>query len=86
MMFTEEEARKKWCPLARSGDTRDEGRVSVNRCGNAADMDCFCIASACMAWREGVWPHQRNLAPEDRTPGVGYCGAFGVVGSPRGQS
>lgn len=39
--------------------------------------NCRCIASACMAWRTGVFDHQRNLTPENRTPGVGYCGAFG---------
>lgn len=84
-MFTETEAKTKWCPLARAGDTRDEGRISINRSGNAADMDCLCLASACMAWQ---WSNRKAghdpefdgvKAAEDftkRNPLRGFCGAF----------
>lgn len=37
----------------------------------------YCIGSTCMAWRESVYPEERTMKPEDRTPRVGYCGAFG---------
>ncbi len=76
-MITETEARKKWCPLVRVGN-----EAGCNRSHNDFGATAHCIGSACMAWREGIWDHQRNLKPEDRTPGVGYCGAFGAVGSP----
>jgi hypothetical protein len=62
-LLTEDEAKAKWCPLA--GTPRFTHQSEE------------CVGSACMAWRAGVWDHQRNLKPEDRTPGVGYCGAFG---------
>jgi hypothetical protein len=42
-MLTEDEAKKKWCPLAR--DNRSEDDESV--------VDC--LASGCMFWR---WSHQ----------------------------
>lgn len=68
MMLTEEQAKKKWCPHARATDMGDIP-LSVNRRGNAADPDCLCIASACMAWR---------LARQiDGNIGRGFCGAFG---------
>ena len=71
MMMPEDEAKLKWCPMARLSEMGG----TYNRCGPSANLQC--IGSACMAWRTGVWDHQRNLKPEDRTPGVGYCGAFG---------
>lgn len=69
-LFTEDEAKTKWCPMARYDD-------NINRDGTNDAEFSPCIASGCMAWRAGVWDHQRNLTPENRTPGVGYCGAFG---------
>lgn len=68
-LLTEEEAEKKWCPQARSASTD-----GANRYGNSPDMYCFCLASACMAWR---WESYRK--PEDRGGDKrGYCGAFGI--------
>jgi hypothetical protein len=65
----------RWMP-----STEDHNAMN-NRCDTLADnmpvRVANCIASACMAWRAGVFVHQRNLAAEDQTPGVGYCGAFG---------
>lgn len=75
MMITEAEAKTKWCPLARASSSRDETGASVNRGyggtdkGTVPDIDCMCIASACMAWR-----------PADIGSGLvgsGFCGAFG---------
>jgi hypothetical protein len=85
-MATEEEAKTRWCPLARANSSRDEAQgVSINRNGNKADIDCFCIASACMAWRKvdqiGIGPNgeKRDRDMDGRTRWVdrGYCGAFG---------
>lgn len=89
-LMTEEDAKTKWCPLVRQLGTLRQPALpggtdyvvaagSQNRgyaMGGPLD-NCRCIASACMAWRTGIWDHQRNLEPKDRTPGVGYCGAFG---------
>ena len=83
-MITEKEAKTKWCPLVRVGgpmQTEAEGTSANRWAGQSVTApqacDYLCIGSACMAWRTGIWDHQRNLKPEDRTPGVGYCGAFG---------
>lgn len=82
-ILTENEAKTKWCPLVRLVGFKDsdaEG-TSWNRSPDdpvgVKSPATKCIASACMAWRTGVWDHQRNLTPENRTPGVGFCGAFG---------
>lgn len=54
--YTEEEARTKWCPFARTFDgpivTHEVAAVaSVNRIGTEASIHCLCLASDCMAWR-----------------------------------
>ncbi|UKJ74551.1 hypothetical protein [Azospirillum brasilense] len=56
MLMTEEEARTKWCPMARNAGVtnRDTGSTaSVNRNGREhyGVENCSCIASGCMAWR-----------------------------------
>lgn len=67
--MTEEEAKKKWCPFARSIGWemfRDgEQAVTMNRMPDgAAHTGCLCLGSACMAW--GVrW-----------NPGSSYCKAL----------
>lgn len=48
--MTEQEARTKWCPMARSSDNG----VSINRTDDLTckpDKDCMCIGSECMTWR-----------------------------------
>lgn len=71
-MLTEDEAKTKWCPLARVGgpmQTEAEGTTANRWPGQAvADekaADYRCMASACMAWREA-------------SSVKGYCGAFGT--------
>ena len=58
MMHTEEQAREKWCPHARTTYVGDSGaeQFPSNRYGtsdgtNFNPKDCRCIASDCMAWR-----------------------------------
>ena len=62
-MFTEDEAKKKWCPMAK---TVAEGHpVTVNRRPGgegAPDDDCKCIASACMWWQWGASPRVKSSA------------------------
>lgn len=84
-LLTENEAKQKWCPLARTENSRDVPAVSVNRFGNGLDMDCYCLASACMAWRKvdqiGIGPNGEKRARDHdgrtRWHDRGYCGAFG---------
>jgi hypothetical protein len=73
-VLTEEEARKRWCPFARSFDTPTELPEHIiasgtnRKRGGAPDQWCLCIASDCMVWR---W---RAGLPND----VGYCGLAGA--------
>lgn len=57
-MLTEDEAKTKWCPFARVRGKYDDGPTSAfNRCppfDNALVPECRCIASECMAWRQGL--------------------------------
>jgi hypothetical protein len=79
-MMTEEEAREKWCPFARTQvlQTDDDGTVygaAVNRTILPAPQGIMselvagtqCIGSRCMAWQwVGMFDGKRH----------GYCGAF----------
>jgi hypothetical protein len=69
--LTEDEAKTKWCPLARASSENDGQGTTINRGANPSgkpDIDCMCIASACMAWRK----MKDNVGRPE-----GYCGAFG---------
>jgi hypothetical protein len=61
--MTEDEARKKWCPMGRHSFTTHRGEASVNR---PVELS-LCIASACMMWR---WDDVFDLES-------GYCGLAG---------
>ena len=66
--MTEDEAKTKWCPMARLAS----GGGSVNRyyvggMGGGPTTGSNCIASGCMMWRETSSQH-------------GYCG---LAGRPR---
>jgi hypothetical protein len=67
-MLTEQEAKTRWCPMARVALA---GGDRTNRNGTRC-----CIGSACMAWR---WV-DRGLQQHPPVPSHitdGYCGAFG---------
>ena len=73
--MTEDEARKRWCPFARSRSmeyaTADGDHAMVARIGPGEEHpSTFCIASGCMAWR---W--HRGV------PAGGYCGLAGKPGA-----
>lgn len=63
----EEDARRCWCPFARSYTTTEEGDpVTFNRTWQGVPKATNCLGSQCMAWR---W----------HGPSVGTCG---LAGSP----
>lgn len=71
--LTEDEAKKRWCPFARTLYVGKAGGIQPpsNRFSNPDGQennppDCRCIGSACMAWR---W----------RLSGDGYCGLAGGI-------
>lgn len=87
-LLTEDEAKTKWCPLARvipgtlkgdtmfltSGNIYPHNRVDEGAHEPEATWNgkMACIASACMAWRS------EEVANADRSALIvkGYCGAF----------
>lgn len=79
-MYTEEEAKTKWCPFARTVERWPDSGISVarNRVAHIigdGELDkvirpfgCECIASECMAWR---WNEEWKVQPE-RPNGPGW--------------
>lgn len=61
--MTEPEAKKKWCPFARSSLN---GRVANRTPTGQPDEGAMCLASECMAWRRKV-----------TNPQYGHCGNAG---------
>ncbi len=77
-LLTEDEARAKWCPYARSWAPPDEGGAGGNRVTRGKpDQDCLCIASDCMAWRDARPAWNATMQPSERKTPRGYCGAAG---------
>lgn len=70
--MTEDEAKAKWCPLARSTSwvKVDEWTVATaNREDDGGVLaNCNCIGSGCMAWR---WTGKET----------GFCGIAGSAGA-----
>lgn len=67
--MTENDAKEKWCPLARVAMVHcDAGNEFIGAINRAAVMEAEvnCIGSDCMAWRKAMG-----------NPRYGYCGAFG---------
>jgi hypothetical protein len=60
--MTEDEAKTKWCPMARCWGQSGP----VNRDGGKPRIGAMCLGSGCMMWR---W-----LDEDDR---IGYCGLAG---------
>ena len=81
--MTENEARKKWCPMVRvtvtPNDATWQGNMLTNR-GQvpAANTDTLCIASDCMMWKWKMYgPDDQARLPESMQTGdepEGYCG------------
>lgn len=93
MLTTKAEARRKWCPEARSmyDHCTEEGQYSpaYNRINSRSSVDipspvsCRCIASDCMMWR---WHEASSTVsnPADREERNksrrGFCGKAGKPG------
>lgn len=65
--MTEEDAKTKWCPFARSQDGDNNSGLNRGQHGKP-DHWCLCLASQCMAWR---W------SSPYKAKGIGYCGLAG---------
>jgi hypothetical protein len=78
--MTEDEARKKWCPMARhEGDNGTFNRGGeydpINSYGRDKGYGCNCVASACMMWvwiKAGEFLSNDEVVRERNTHG--HCG------------
>ncbi|MCC2649851.1 MAG: uncharacterized protein K0R61_36 [Microvirga sp.] len=83
--MTEEEAKTKWCPFARSQTEDREAAPAVNRTLQGhIDIGCHCIGSRCMAWRDATFTESIYTEPSSSDTGVrhekrpgGFCGLAG---------
>jgi hypothetical protein len=81
-MYTEDEAKKKWCPMIRNAMISDMGPgqalTAVNQ--DAAFSDPLwnkCMASSCMMWR---WIMDYDGAGMSAWPtDKGFCGLSGIA-------
>jgi hypothetical protein len=81
-MYTEEEAKKKWCPTVRFSTfngRNPEAEAAVNCYDNDKRQEDFtCIASDCMMWRwvyELESKHFESWQPDKRVKtDKGHCG------------
>ena len=82
--MTEEDARKKWCPMVRQGEegagswNRGSGDDPINLKGGDGNYKCNCLASDCAMWRsvKKKWTSSVGGFTEEYTEG-GYCGLAG---------
>ena len=94
--MTEDEAKTKWCPHARTARDGEDFAANRDRDGVPIDRKHTCITSDCMAWRE-VWEDipilkngravapgeayfKRDVAKTNRHLLGGFCG---LAGAPR---
>lgn len=69
-MMTEDEARKKWCPMVRTGLVHGMAvnhHIDMEPKGQGVHDETRCIASECMMWR---WITGDKIE--------GYCGLAGL--------
>jgi len=83
--MTTEEAKTKWCPMARTAaiitnesDEITDIKSAYNKVsqpeGFIVPASCLCIASECMMWR---WNEYLTGIPNDKQTRTGYCGLGG---------
>ena len=68
--MTEEEAKTKWCPMVRFGDTGSVSNRRMNGGSGGAGEYSRCMASSCMMWV----PERRNIDGTMTIVNGGYCG------------
>jgi hypothetical protein len=78
-MYTEAEAKTKWCPYGRAVVSRDNpaGLAAGANVGLNGEPITPCIASACMAWRWVKGATEEKPGHGYVSVSIGYCGAFG---------
>lgn len=74
-MYTEDEAREKWCPHVRYED-RETGVASNTWADRPLNLTNTCVGSKCMAWRWGKVRREEQPGYPIDTP-TGYCGLSG---------
>lgn len=72
--MTEEEARKKWCPMVRFAGQVLEPAYNRTNSGITLQQHDKCIASDCMMWR---WTFGKEDNRELYGDHTGYCGLRG---------
>jgi len=78
--MTEDEARRKWCPMVRWIGTTDERlRTVISNRGEvksaASRIRDYCIASDCMMWRwSPEYVREKNATSNSDMVASGYCG------------
>ena len=75
--MTEEDARTKWCPMARmaASGNPEPGNIAVNRWSqDSHEQDPRCIASDCAMWRWRIEPQSE----EEKGVLPGFCGLAGT--------
>lgn len=72
--MTEDEARKKWCPMSRQMHG-EIGLVYNRRVPGHIEEGTHCITSDCMMWRNHADDYAEGF--EDQAPEGGYCGLGG---------
>jgi hypothetical protein len=82
--MTEDEAKTKWCPFARTLNIGEKGGVqpTSNRYGigsryNLNPEDCRCIGRSCMAWRDTGFDKYRDELGLPKPRALGFCGLAG---------
>ena len=71
--MTEDEAKKKWCPLVKSANGASHGKA-MSLIGEVPNI---CIASHCMMWR---WIQVYSFDDQQHVNGDhGYCGLAGKL-------
>jgi hypothetical protein len=71
--MTEEEAKRKWCPFARTADAEVAGYNRTGVLGANLD-DVKCLGSDCMAWRWMPRPLETMPSDGSKIEPWGYCG------------
>jgi hypothetical protein len=76
--MTEQEAKTKWCPMARCKIDHDcADTIAVNRWSDGAMIrGSLCVASDCMMWRWEV-PEGKATNKNEEKWDSGYCGLAG---------
>lgn len=81
--MTEDQARTKWCPMARVGsDTSGRGSLNRDWAKGPNTHSTQCAGSACMMWRWHSIEHPREFPHENARTELsktdGYCGLAGA--------